>query len=160
MAHQIEQVVVMGIAVDESAASRVKKVMRRPAPLPSSVVSLAAERAGRRQVMAISMVFAVLIIANSVMQQIEENGDTMNRLVGLMLGLLVPACGYAGAKNANRSLLSCFWGCNAFSAVCNTMAVAMWILIILVYDEDITSAHQTCYVRRPRPAAAPRGARL
>ena len=67
--------------------------------------------------MAISMVFAVLIIANSVMQQIEENGDTMNRLVGLMLGLLVPACGYAGAKNANRSLLSCFWGCNAFSAV-------------------------------------------
>ena len=43
--------------------------------------------------MAISMVFAVLIIANSVMQQIEENGDTMNRLVGLMLGLLVPACG-------------------------------------------------------------------
>ena len=105
--------------------------------------------------MAISMVFAVLIIANSVMQQIEENGDTMNRLVGLMLGLLVPACGYAGAKNANRSLLSCFWGCNAFSAVCNTMAVAMWILIILVYDEDITSAHQTCFVRRPRPAAAP-----
>ena len=103
------------------------------------------------------MVFAVLIIANSVMQQIEENGDTMNRLVGLMLGLLVPACGYAGAKNANRSLLSCFWGCNAFSAVCNTMAVAMWILIILVYDEDITSAHQTCYVRRPRPAAAPAG---
>ena len=35
MAHQVEQVVVMGIAVEESAASRVKKVMRRPAPLPS-----------------------------------------------------------------------------------------------------------------------------
>jgi len=43
MAHQVEQVVVMGIAVEESAASRVKKVMRRPAPLPSSS---AAERAG------------------------------------------------------------------------------------------------------------------
>ena len=151
MAHQVEQVVVMGIAVEESAASRVKKVTRRTRRFRSRL-SVAA---WRRQVMAISMVFAVLIIANSVMQQIEENGDTMNRLVGLMLGLLVPACGYAGAKNANRSLLSCFWGCNAFSAVCNTMAVAMWILIILVYDEDITSAHQTCFVRRPRPAAAP-----
>ena len=43
MAHQVEQVVVMGIAVEVSAASRVKKVMRRPAPLPSSS---AAERGG------------------------------------------------------------------------------------------------------------------
>lgn len=47
MAHQIEQVVVMGIAVDESAASRVKKVTRRPAPLPSFRWRLSVPGAGR-----------------------------------------------------------------------------------------------------------------
>lgn len=105
-----------------------------------------AENAHRvRKVMVISLLFASLIITNSVLQQVEDNSDIMNRLMGLMLGLLVPACGYAGAKRADRNLLGCFWGCNAFSAVCNTMAVGMWILIITVYAEDVRRSYNTCY---------------
>ena len=117
-----EPVVVMGIVVEGAEnASRVKKVM------------------------CISLLFAILIITNSVLQQVEDNSDPMERLMGLLLGLLVPACGYLGAKRADRTFLGCFWGCNAFSAVCNTMAVGMWILIITLYRDDVTLAHQRCY---------------
>ena len=110
------------------------------------IVVEGAENAHRvRKVMVISMLFAVLIITNSVLQQVEDSSEPMERLMGLLLGLLVPACGYAGAKRGERNLLGCFWGCNAFSAVCNIMAVGMWILIITVYAEDVKSAHNTCY---------------
>lgn len=35
---------------------------------------------------------------------------------GVVLALLVPACGYFGAKERNTTLLQCFWCCNACGA--------------------------------------------
>lgn len=110
------------------------------------IVVEGAENASRvRKVIVISMLFAVLIITNSVLQQVEDKSEPMERLMGLLLGLLVPACGYIGAKRSDRALLGCFWGCNAFSAVCNTTAVGMWLLIITMYRDDVLEAYEMCY---------------
>ena len=110
------------------------------------IVVEGAENASRvRKVMVISLLFAALIIANSVLQQVEDNSEPMERVMSVLLPLLVPACGYLGAKRADRTCLGCFWGCNAFSAVCNAMTVAMWILMITLYSEDVTRAHEACY---------------
>lgn len=105
-----------------------------------------AENATRvRKVMVISVLFAILIITNSILQQVEDKSDPIQKAMSLMLPLLVPACGYMGAKRGDRACLGCFWGCNAFSAVCNTMTVGMWILMITLYADDVTEAHQACY---------------
>ena len=110
------------------------------------IVVEGAENASRvRKVVVISLLFALLIITNSVLQQLEDNSEPMERVMSVLLPLLVPACGYVGAKRADRTFLGCFWGCNAFSAVCNAMTVGMWILMITLYSEDVTRAHQACY---------------
>lgn len=117
-----QPVVVMGIEVPSEDASRV------------------------RTVMVISLLFAFLIIINSVLQQVEDKeSDPGQRVMSMILPLLVPACGYMGAKRGDRACLGCFWGCNAFSALCNTMTVGMWILMITLYADDVKTAHQMCY---------------
>lgn len=119
--------------------------MAQPVVVMGIVVEGAENAARVRKVMVISLLFALLIITNSVLQQVEDKSDPMQRVMSLMLPLLVPACGYMGAKRGDRACIGCFWGCNAFSAVCNTMTVGMWILMITLYAEDVTAAHQACY---------------
>jgi hypothetical protein len=97
-----------------------------------------------KRVMVVSVIFAVVICCTSVLQMTKETGNTLSRFMGLCLGLLVPACGYLGAKRGDRNLLGCFWGCNLFSGVCNVMACTMWIVMVTLFSDEIDTAYERC----------------
>jgi len=46
----------------------------------------------------------------------------MSFVMTVFLALLVPMCGYAGAKGNNSSLMCCFCGCNAANVICGLLA--------------------------------------
>jgi hypothetical protein len=49
--------------------------------------------------------------------------------MSVSIGLLVPLCGYLGVKQANKWLMGCFCGCNAFH--CCTGIISMVTLLII-----------------------------
>ena len=53
-------------------------------------------------------------------------------LLNMMFGLLVPYCGYVGAKRKDRNLLCCFCGCNFCAAAC-------FLLFTLAYTGFVLS---------------------
>lgn len=81
-----------------------------------------------RKVLRLSTIAAVLVIIGvaintAVMSQLGQNTKVAAPYLQIGLGLLVPACGYYGAKQRRRDLLKWFWGCNAFQAVCSLFSV-------------------------------------
>ena len=85
-----------------------------------------------RKVIRLSTIAAVLVIVNAIISmtspihQLQPNrNDNINNTIifQIGLGLLVPACGYYGAKQRRRDLLKWFWGCNACQAVLSLFAV-------------------------------------
>lgn len=51
-------------------------------------------------------------------------------LLGLLVALCVPGCGYLGAKHLNSRLLACFWGCSACNAACGLIGalIIFWAM--------------------------------
>ena len=47
-----------------------------------------------RKVIATSVLFVCLIIFNNVMSMAEDAGQQANKILGLVMALMVPACGY------------------------------------------------------------------
>eukprot|EP00657_Telonema_sp_P-1_P003165 TRINITY_DN1764_c0_g1_i1.p1 TRINITY_DN1764_c0_g1~~TRINITY_DN1764_c0_g1_i1.p1 ORF type:complete len:220 (-),score=49.97 TRINITY_DN1764_c0_g1_i1:141-800(-) len=47
--------------------------------------------------------------------------------LNILIGLMVPACGYLGAKQKNRGLLSCFYGWSLFCGICGAFSVILTI---------------------------------
>lgn len=56
--------------------------------------------------------------------QFAEN-KAYTTIGSVALGLLIPACGYFGAKNRNKNLLGWFWGCNCCAAVFSLLNVIL-----------------------------------
>jgi hypothetical protein len=82
-----------------------------------------------RKVIRLSTIAAVLVIVGNVINtmspinQLQPKRNDYSGFVQIGLGLLVPACGYYGAKQRRRDLLKWFWGCNACQAVLSLFAV-------------------------------------
>lgn len=49
--------------------------------------------------------------------------NLVSAVIGIGIGLLVPACGYFGAKQQNKDLTCCFCGCNFLGACCAVFSV-------------------------------------
>ena len=88
-----------------------------------------------KKVMAMSVITAVLVVVGGIIQATgntptmpgQDNAFAENKsymaLGSIALGLLMPACGYFGAKNRNKNLLGWFWGCNCCAATINVINV-------------------------------------
>lgn len=88
-----------------------------------------------KKVLTLSVMTAVLVVATGIIQATgntptmpgQDNAFAENKsymvLVSIALGLLIPACGYFGAKNRNKNLLGWFWGCNCCTAVVSFIQV-------------------------------------
>lgn len=52
-------------------------------------------------------------------------------VLGLLVSLCVPGCGYWGAKHLNSKLLGCFWGCSICSAVWGLVGLMVlgWFMV-------------------------------
>lgn len=109
-----------------------------------------------RRVLAVATISALLVIINTVSQgvmapKVAANAWTV-RLGGCALALIIPCCGYWGAKNSNKGLTCCFCGCNCLGS---TLSILGCITIFLGYrfTENIVnhchpgapqSSHHTC----------------
>eukprot|EP01043_Picozoa_sp_COSAG02_P008548 COSAG02_NODE_275_length_26232_cov_85.210424_13_plen_339_part_00 len=78
------------------------------------------------------IVFSAITAACSVLYyglMFAETGSTQT-IAQLLLALLVPACGYFGAKNKSQGLLCAFWGCNLLQCI-GFVCIAIVLLMIL-----------------------------
>lgn len=60
-----------------------------------------------------------LVLVQQILSLVLSPVDFFSLMVAILfigIGLLVPACGYYGARDKSRSLLQWFWGCNALGA--------------------------------------------
>lgn len=81
-----------------------------------------------------------VLLAASIMTALQVGSFALNALsshsvrgfesatTGLLTGLLLPACGYFGAKNSNRWLMGAFCGFSWCTAVCSGIAMLLFVL--------------------------------
>ncbi|GMI06182.1 hypothetical protein TrRE_jg5673 [Triparma retinervis] len=88
------------------------------------------ERAGLvRKVLGISTAMAVLEFINFIYSTIiNEDVSMVWGVWPLIFGLMIPACGYFGAKNSSKELIAWFVGCSG------CVAVALIISLARLYD--------------------------
>jgi len=94
-----------------------------------------------RRVMILSAISALLIIADGIFSLVAT-GNVYHVIIGLLL-LIIPVCGYLGARNKSRDYMCCFCG---WSFACFlTTFVNVVIVIILIckgeYDGDPDRTH-------------------
>ena len=58
-------------------------------------------------------------------------------LISLLLALLVPACGYFGAKNKNKGLVCAFWGCNLLSCIGFACMGILLVFVLAIFSQWI-----------------------
>lgn len=79
-----------------------------------------------RNVVRVASAMTIFLISQNVVLALlsDESTDLFNVVVSTFIALLIPACGYYGAKQRDRSLVCCFCGCSCFNAV-----FVCWMLI-------------------------------
>jgi len=111
-----------------------------------------------RNVLRISIAAGLLVIvshgAKYEVNQAEgfnTSGQTIpSLLINIMLGLAVPACGYFGAKNRNRGVLSCFQGWSMASACWGGITIFILMGIVSNGGQVIVKEHDSTGHRPPR----------
>ncbi|CAK9005596.1 unnamed protein product [Durusdinium trenchii] len=110
-----------------------------------------------RRVLYLSVLLAVYVVVNALVHyafdvaaiesaisqiravtEMKGRYDMAGLLIGLMpglaysivLGLLVPLCGYFGAKSDSQGLVGCFCGCNALQCGCSICGLVMTVLTL------------------------------
>jgi len=115
----------------------------------------------QKRVLCVSLVMAMYIILHFVVQyvfevaEIQEGMRDVQAVTGslghaelrllpvllsgipvavvvIMVGLLVPLCGYFGARQNHRSLLCCFWSCNALGGCCSCLSLVSGMMILFL----------------------------
>lgn len=83
-----------------------------------------------KRVMCISIVAAVWIIASQAIYYFQATSTTSAaQTFGFVaLALLVPCCGYFGAKNSDQNLMCCYCGCNFLQCCANLVFAAVVVL--------------------------------
>jgi len=93
-----------------------------------------------RKVLRISMVGALFVVVNKVVRWEtlkntddghEHNTNIYDLIISIMIGLLVPACGYFGAKKKDKNLLGCFYGWSLGCGICGGLS-AMFMCMYMV----------------------------
>merc|ERR1711871_798679 len=72
---------------------------------------------------------AFLILLDGIMQ-LAASGEVMHLIMALLM-LLIPACGYYGARTKSRDYICCFW-CWSFACFMLTFINVIAVLIYLI----------------------------
>eukprot|EP00658_Telonema_sp_P-2_P080343 TRINITY_DN797_c0_g1_i6.p1 TRINITY_DN797_c0_g1~~TRINITY_DN797_c0_g1_i6.p1 ORF type:complete len:238 (+),score=66.95 TRINITY_DN797_c0_g1_i6:156-869(+) len=87
-----------------------------------------------RKVLRISMLGAAFVVVSKIIQwetmkavgNFEGSSTSVADLVlSIMIGLLVPACGYFGAQKKDKSLLNCFYGWSLGCGICGAIGAGL-----------------------------------
>jgi len=94
-----------------------------------------------KRVMCLAAAAAVFAVISGIVNLTVNTRGTFGIgcvVVGVDLALLVPACGYFGAKNEDSNLACCFCGSNCFGSFCNgcniVLAVVGYMVVKMVLD--------------------------
>jgi len=82
-----------------------------------------------KRVMTLALIAALLQVARGI-YSVAEGQPIYMSLFAVALGLLVPACGYCGAKKNDSKLMCLFCGCNGFAA---SQALMGLLLMVFAY---------------------------
>mmetsp|Transcript_53641 Transcript_53641/g.149247 ORF Transcript_53641/g.149247 Transcript_53641/m.149247 type:complete len:257 (-) Transcript_53641:110-880(-) len=92
-----------------------------------------------RRVLILSIIAAILVIAGQAVGMFTERGgpsgssassSVAGRLFSIGIALLVPCCGYFGAKNNDRNLTCCFCGCSFLGGCCSIILLATSFFVL------------------------------
>ena len=64
-----------------------------------------------KRIVKLTMIMAVVAIARNIVLLYYQQYAS---LIEMLIPLMIPYCGYEGARKRNRALVNCFWGCSAF----------------------------------------------
>jgi len=97
-----------------------------------------------RRVLLISSISAGFVILGVVLPfalQVWSAGQAGigGAIVAILCGLLVPCCGYFGAKNNDQNLTCCFCGCNLLGAICSLANIAMFAFMFVGLQKLVDS---------------------
>mmetsp|Transcript_93026 Transcript_93026/g.249005 ORF Transcript_93026/g.249005 Transcript_93026/m.249005 type:complete len:699 (-) Transcript_93026:161-2257(-) len=82
-------------------------------------------------------------------------GSLPTILIGICLGLIVPACGYYGAKNGNTTLVKCFTGCNFLCGCCSGLNILVAAAGMSAVQTFVGVALDSCDPRVCNDATSP-----
>jgi len=90
-----------------------------------------------RNVKTLASTLAFLAITKNIIILYFFDGMYTN-MASMLISVLIPYCGYEGARKRNRAMVTCFWGCNAFSVI-NFMLQAYWAINAIAEHENDAS---------------------
>lgn len=77
-----------------------------------------------RRVLVLAVIAAVIVIVRAALQLATlPANQALVGIIGAIFGLLVPACGYFGAKWNNENLTCCFCACNFLGGCCMLLGI-------------------------------------
>lgn len=77
-----------------------------------------------RRVLMVAGLSALLVVVSTVIQRsMAPTTSASSAFVSLVLALLVPCCGYFGARNSDKNLTCCFCGCNCLGSTLGIVSV-------------------------------------
>lgn len=64
-----------------------------------------------KRIVKLTLIMAIVAITRNVVLLYYQHYIS---LIEMLVPLMIPYCGYEGARRRNRALVNCFWGCSAF----------------------------------------------
>lgn len=97
-----------------------------------------------RQVVRVAIAMTIFVIIQNIGIVLVQNNSAgmFNSLLNTFIALLIPACGYFGAKQRDRSLMCCFCGCSAFNAVFLVWMTISYVSLASAGDSSHSSWEQ------------------
>lgn len=82
-----------------------------------------------KRVLTMALLSAILVIIGQVARIVIGQDKSLHTIAASLLamgcGLLIPCCGYFGAKNSSRELTCCFCGCNCLLSILNIVSLVI-----------------------------------
>jgi len=98
-----------------------------------------------KRVLTMALLSAVLVILGKVVGLILGGHTDMPTLLMTLatagLALLVPCCGYYGAKNSDQNFTCLFCGCNCLGCTCNIIGIALTFAGVQVIKYAVTQCN-------------------
>merc|ERR1712000_424463 len=100
-----------------------------------------------RRVLMLSSVSAVLVLIGGAVNLFSGSASFPAVLFGIVLGLLVPMCGYCGAKNNDSNQMCCFCCCNFLGGCLQIVQIIM----VIIVSQGLSAVLDHCDPAEPDP---------
>lgn len=93
-----------------------------------------------KKILKLALIMGVIAIVRNITLLYMQYYDIS--MVEMLLPLMIPYCGYEGARRRNRALVNCFWGCSAFILTLYILQLLFSINYFIKSSEKSDHEHQ------------------